>query len=167
MPRSLLVRQVMTTDVLTFQPGDSIDEAARALSSRNIGGAPIVDEEGTVLGLLEDDDLIVRESRLHFPTVISVLGAYIELPSSLAHFEADLRKAVGSTVDDVMDPNPRTCGPDDTLEQVATVMHEHDLSRMPVVSEGRLVGIVSRGDLVRAIVSDPTDRDPTDRDSGD
>ena len=106
MPRSFLVRQVMTTDVLTFQPGDSIDDAARALSARNIGGAPIVDEDGHVLGLLEDDDLIVQESRLHFPTVISVLGAYIELPSSLAHFEADLRKAVGATVDDVMDPDP-------------------------------------------------------------
>ncbi len=166
MPRTLLVRQVMTTDVLTFQPGDPIDDAARALSARNIGGAPIVDEEGHVLGLLEDDDLIVQESRLHFPTVISVLGAYIELPSSLAHFEADLRKAVGSTVDDVMDPNPRTCGPDDTLEHVATVMHEHDLSRLPVVSDGRLVGIVSRGDLVRAIVSDP-DRESATRESGD
>jgi CBS domain-containing protein len=155
MPRTLLVRQVMTTDVLTFRPGDPIDQAARALSARNIGGAPVVDEEGRVVGLLEDDDLIVQDSRLHFPTVISVLGAYIELPSSLAHFEDDLRKAVGATVGDVMDAEPPTCGPDDTLEQVATVMHEHELSRLPVVSGGRLVGIVSRGDLVRAIVGDP------------
>lgn len=155
MPRSLLVRQVMTTDVLAFRPGDSIDDAARALSARNIGGAPVVDDGGRVIGLLEDDDLIVQESRLHFPTVISVLGAYIELPSSVAHFEADLRKAVGATVGDVMDRNPRTCRPDDTLEQVATAMHEHELSRLPVVSGGRLVGIVSRGDLVRAIVGDP------------
>ena len=105
-------------------PGDSIDDAARALSARSIGGAPVVDDDGRVVGLLEDDDLIVQESRLHFPTVISVLGAYIELPSSVAHFEADLRKAVGATVGDVMDADPATCGPDDTLEQVATVMHE-------------------------------------------
>ncbi len=155
MPRSFLVRQVMTTDVLSFRPGDAIEDAARALSARNIGGAPVVDDDNRVVGLLEDDDLIVQESRLHLPTVISVLGAYIELPSSVAHFEADLRKAVGATVGDVMDGNPATCGPDDTLEQVATVMHERELSRLPVVSGGRLVGIVSRGDLVRAIVSDP------------
>lgn len=155
MPRSFLVRQVMTTDVLSFRPGDPIDDAARALTARSIGGAPVVDDEGHVVGLLEDDDLIVQESRLHFPTVISVLGAYIELPSSLAHFEADLRKAVGATVGDVMDADPATCGPDDTLESVATLMHENDLSRLPVVSGGRLVGIVSRGDLVRAIHSDP------------
>ena len=155
MPRSFLVRQVMTTDVLSFRPGDPIDEAARALTARSIGGAPVVDDDGRVVGLLEDDDLIVQESRLHFPTVISVLGAYIELPSSLAHFEADLRKAVGATVGDVMDADPTTCQPDDTLESVATLMHENDLSRLPVVSDGRLVGIVSRGDLVRAIHSDP------------
>jgi CBS domain-containing protein len=155
MPRSFLVRQVMTTDVLSFKPGDPVDAAARALSDRQIGGAPVVDDDGRVVGLLEDDDLIVQESRLHLPTVISVLGAYIELPSSVAHFEADLRKAVGATVGDVMDADPAICGPDDTLEQVATVMHERDLSRLPVVSGGRLVGIVSRGDLVRAIVSDP------------
>jgi|GraSoiStandDraft_46_1057282.scaffolds.fasta_scaffold150041_2 CBS domain-containing protein len=162
MPRSFLVRQVMTTDVLSFQPGDSIEDAARALSARNIGGAPIVDEDGHVLGLLEDDDLIIQDSRLHYPTVISFLGAYIELPSSLAHFEDDLRKAVGATVDDVMSADPITCSPDDTLEQVATLMHENDLSRLPVVSDGRLVGIVSRGDLVRAIVSDPADREAGD-----
>ncbi|MEA2931951.1 MAG: hypothetical protein QOI56_736 [Actinomycetota bacterium] len=155
MPRSFLVRQVMTTDVLSFRVADPIEEAARALSGRGIGGAPVVDDDGQVVGLLEDDDLIVQETRLHFPTVISVLGAYIELPSSLAHFEADLRKAVGATVGDVMDSDPPTCGPDDTLEQVATVMHENDLSRLPVVAGGRLVGIVSRGDLVRAIVGDP------------
>src|SRR5207253_7988718 len=105
-------------------------------------GAPVVDDDDRVVGLLKDDDLIVQETRLHLPTVISVLGAYIELPSSVAHFEAELRKAVGATVGDVMDADPTTCGPDDTLEAVATVMHERDISRLPVVSAGRLVGIV-------------------------
>ncbi|MEA2931952.1 MAG: hypothetical protein QOI56_737, partial [Actinomycetota bacterium] len=56
---------------------DPIDDAARALSARKIGGAPVVDDDNRVVGLLEDDDLIVQESRLHFPTVISILGAYL------------------------------------------------------------------------------------------
>ncbi len=153
MPRNTLVRQVMTTDVLTFRPTDTVDAAARTLSERKLGGAPVVDEDGRVLGLLEDEDLIVQDSRLHVPTVISIFGAYIELPSSLRHFESDLRKAVGATVGDVMDPDAPTCRDDDTLESVATVLHERNASRMPVVDDdGRLVGIVSRGDLVRAIV---------------
>lgn len=153
MPRNTLVRQVMTTDVLSFRPTDSVEAAARALSERKLGGAPVTDDGGILVGLLEDDDLIVQDTRLHFPTVISVFGAYLELPSSLRHFEDDLRKAVGATVGDVMDPEPPTCAPDDTLESVATVLHDRNASRLPVVDDdGRLIGIVSRGDLVQAIV---------------
>ncbi len=153
MPRNTLVRQVMTTDVLTFRPTDTVEAAARTLAERKLGGAPVVDDDGVVVGLLEDDDLIVQDSRLHLPTVISVFGAYLELPSSLRHFESDLRKAVGATVADVMDPDAPTCRPDDTLEGVATTLHDTNASRMAVVDDdGRLVGIVSRGDLVRAIV---------------
>ena len=154
MPRSTLVRQVMTTDVLTFRPTDTVQTAAKALSERHLGGAPVVDDDGRLVGLLEDDDLIVQEARIHFPTVVSVLGAYIELPSSLSRMESELRKAVGASVGDVMDPDPPTCSPDDTLETVATIMHERTASRLPVVDDGRVVGIVSRGDLVRAIVGD-------------
>ena len=155
MPRNTLVRQVMTTDVLSFRPTDTVESAARALTGRRLGGAPVVDDDGRVTGLLEDDDLIVQDTRLHFPTVISVFGAYLELPSSLAHFEKDLRKAVGATVADVMDTAAPTCRPDDTLETVATALHERGASRMAVVDDdGRLVGIVSRGDLVRAIVGE-------------
>jgi len=155
-PRTTLVRQVMTTDLLVFRPADTVETAARALSERHLGGAPVVDDHGRLVGLLEDDDLIVQDARIHFPTVISVLGAYLELPSSLARMKADLRKAVGATVADVMDPHPSTCGPDDTLETVATVMHERTVSRLPVIEGDRVVGIVSRGDLVRAIVGDTT-----------
>ena len=155
MPRNTLVRQVMTTDVLTFRPTDKVELAARALADRGLGGAPVVDDEGLVVGLLEDDDLIVQDTQLHLPTVISLFGGYIELPSALAHFERDLRKAAAATVADVMDADAPTCVPDDTLETVATVLHETSGSRMAVVDgDGRLVGIVSRGDLVRAIVGD-------------
>ena len=152
MPRTTPVRQVMTTDVLSFAPDESVESAARRLSERRLGGGPVVDAEGHVLGLLEDDDLIVQDAKLHFPTVITVLGAYIELPSSQRHFEEDLRKAVGATVTDVMDAKAPTCVEDDTLEQVATVMHDRNASRLPVVRAGKLVGIISRGDIVRALV---------------
>ena len=153
MPRNTLVRDVMTTDVLTFKPDDTVEAAARFLSERKLGGGPVVDDDGVVVGLLEDDDLIVQDSRLHFPTVISVFGAYLELPSSVRHFESELKKAVGATVADVMDADAPTCRPDDTLETVATALHDRNSSRMAVLDDdGRLVGIVSRGDLVRAIV---------------
>ena len=150
-----LVRQVMTplADVLAFHPEDRVEDAARAMAERSVGGAPVVDGDGTVIGLLNDDDLIVQDVRLHVPTVLSLLGAYLELPSSQHKFENELRKAVGATVGDVMSREPTMCREDDTLEQVATLMHEENLRRLPVVRDGKLVGIVARGDVLRALVS--------------
>ena len=152
MPRNTLVRDVMTTDVLSFRPEDTVQTAAEAMASRRIGGAPVVDGGGRVVGLLSDDDLIVQDVRIHFPTVISVLGAYLELPSSFDRFDKEVRKAVGARVADVMTANPPTCGEDDSVEQVATVLHDRQLSRLPVVRDGKLAGIVSRGDILRSIV---------------
>src|SRR5438309_8730478 len=123
----------MTTDVLTFKPEDKVQEAAAVMSKRSIGGAPVVDGDGKVVGMLRDDDLIVQDARLHAPTVISVLGAYLELPSSAHRFEEELRKAVGAKVGDVMSEVEATCAEDDNLEQVATLLHEHELTRLPVV----------------------------------
>src|SRR5437667_8186136 len=142
----------MTTDVLSFRPEDTVQTAAEAMASRQIGGAPVVDGNGRVVGLLSDDDLIVQDARIHFPTVISVLGAYLELPSSIDRFDKEVRKAVGAAVTDVMTPDPPTCAEGDTVEQVATILHDQNLSRLPVVRDGKLVGIISRGDILRSIV---------------
>ena len=152
MPRDTPVRDVMTTDVLSFKQADKVQAAAEAMAERRIGGAPVVDDDHHVVGMLRDDDLIVSDVRLHMPTVISVLGAYLELPSSASRFDKEVRKAVGATVGDVMTENPETCSEDNTVEEVATVLHEHHVSRLPVVRDGRLVGIVSRGDILREIV---------------
>jgi CBS domain-containing protein len=155
MPRAIPVRQVMTTDVLTFRPDVGVEEAARRLVERGVDGAPVVDEAGRLLGLVEDDDLIIQEVRLHFPTTVSFLGGLLQLPSERHQLEDDLRKAVGATVGDVMDREPVTVGPDDTLETAATLLHDRHLSRLPVVDgDGMLVGLVARGDVLRAIVRD-------------
>jgi CBS domain-containing protein len=148
----MLVREVMTTDVLTFSTDMPIQEAMEALVERDVDGAPVVDDGGRVLGMVSTDDLIVSETRLHYPTVISLFGAYLELPSSVRKFEGELHKAVAATVGEVMSREPVTVGEDATLEDAATLMHDAHVSRLPVLRNGRLVGIVSRGDILRAIV---------------
>ncbi|MDP8986838.1 MAG: CBS domain-containing protein [Actinomycetota bacterium] len=152
MPRSMLVRQVMTTDVLTFSPDERVQDATRRLIDRGVDGGPVVDAEGRLVGMLSSGDLLVQETKLHYPTVVSLFGAYLELPSSHRRFEEDLRRAVGATVGDVMHDEPVSCAEDDTLERAATLMHEYEVSRLPVVSDGRVVGIVARGDILRAVM---------------
>lgn len=153
MPRSMPVRDAMTTDVLTFAPADTVETAMRTLVDRGIDAAPVV-EEGRVVGLLSTGDLIVAEGQVHVPTVFSLLGASIELPGERRKFEEDLRRALGGTVEEVMTRDPHTVGPDATLEEAATLLHTHDISRLPVVDdEGVLLGILARGDIIRAMIA--------------
>ena len=153
MLRELPVSELMTSEVLTFAPGDNVMDAMRTMLMRDVDGAPVVDAEGTIVGLLSTADLIVEEARVHLPTVITLLGAYIELPSSKKKFDQDVEKALGSTVGEVMGEPAPTLGPDDTVEVAATIMHEQGADRLPVIDDsGALVGIVARGDIVRAIV---------------
>jgi CBS domain-containing protein len=152
MPGNIPVRDVMTTEVVTFRPDDPIGDAMRRLVERGIDGAPVVDSSGSVVGMLTSDDLIVQDSRLHFPTVVTILGAELVWPSSQKHFEEELHKAVGLTVGEVMHDEVVTCTPDDSVESAATMLHERHVSRLPVVEGGRLVGIISRGDILEAIV---------------
>lgn len=154
MSRQSPVSEVMSVEVLTFSPDLNVADAMQTLVERGIDGAPVVDADGTVVGMLSTGDLIVQESRLHFPTVISLLGATLELPSSKKHFDEDLRRTLGSTVGQVMQADPITIGADDTIEEAATLLHDHDISRMPVVGDDGLVGIVSRVDILRGILRD-------------
>ena len=155
MLRELPVRDVMASDVLTFAPDDNVMDAMRTMLVRDVDGAPVVNADGEVVGLLSTADLIVEEARVHLPTVITLLGAYIELPSSKKKFDHDVEKALGSTVGEVMSDAAPTLGPDDTVEYAATIMHEQGADRLPVIDDsGALVGIVARGDIVRAIVAD-------------
>ncbi len=149
MPDTTPVREVMTRDVVTLRPDQPVQEAADVLAGKQIGAAPVVDADGKLVGLLRDEDLIVSEARLHVPTVISFLGADLVLPSSLHRFEHELKKAAGSSVGDVMITEFPVAKPDDTLDGLAAEMHDRDITHVPVVDGGKLVGIVARGDLVR------------------
>ena len=155
MLRDQPVHELMATDVLSFRPHENVRDAMRALLVRGFDAGPVVDGEGRVVGMLSTGDLIVQESSLHLPAVISILGATIPLPRQQERFEEDLEKALGATVGEVMADEPVTCGPDASVEEATTLMHDEDVSRLPVVDDdGRLVGLLARGDVIRAIVAD-------------
>ena len=85
---------IMTGEVVTLSPDQTVPEAADVLAEHGIGAAPVV-EDGKIVGLLRDEDLIVSEANLHVPTVIEFLGADIVWPRSEKRWEAELKKAAG------------------------------------------------------------------------
>ncbi len=151
MPADKPVRDVMTSDVLSFRPDDDVRVAMESLVERGVDGAPVVDADGVVIGVLTTGDLIVKQSRLHFPTVIAILGAAFEFKSR--HFDDDLEKALGSKVSDVMASPAITVDVDGTVEDAATIMHDERISRLPVVQGDKLVGIVARVDVLRGMMA--------------
>jgi len=149
MPSTTPLRTVMTTDVVTVTADATLAEAADVLAERGIGAAPVVDDAGTVVGLLRDEDLLSTEARLHIPTTIAILGVNFTLPGDVARYDEELRKAIASTVGEVMEKEFPQLPPDASLEDAATLMHEADVTHVVIIEGGRAIGVVARGDLVR------------------
>jgi CBS domain-containing protein len=152
MPGSTLVRDVMSTPVVTLRPDDKVEHAADLLAEKNVGSLPVVDDDGKLAGILRDDDLIASEARVHVPTFINFLGLGMAFPGEMKHLERELKKIAGATVREIMQTDPPTVTPDATLEDVATIMHDRGVNSVPVVdADNKVVGIVARADIVRFI----------------
>jgi CBS domain-containing protein len=142
----------MSTPVVTLRAAEKIEHAADVLAAKNVSSLPVVDENGRLLGSLRDDDLIASAARVHVPTFINFLGLGMPFPGEMKHLERELKKIAGATVGDVMQTDPPTIKADDTLEDVATLMHDHGVNSVPVVDDDKkVVGIVARADVVRFI----------------
>jgi len=152
MPSSTAVRDVMTTKVVTLTPDQTFEQAADMLADNKIGAAPVVDKDGKLVGLLRDEDLIVSESNLHAPTWFNFFGVDFPVPGQQKHFEEELKRMVAANVEQLMTTEFETASPDETLADVATKMHDADVTHMPIVDgDGKLVGILARGDIVRRV----------------
>lgn len=147
-------KDIMTPDPVTVTADLPVIDAAHIMSEKRVGALPVLDGTGMLVGLVTEGDLIMRDAKVHFPTYLHLLGGFIFYPGSTERFETDLKKAVGATVEDVMTAEPVTVAPDATVEDVATLLVEREVSRLPVMDGDKLVGIISKSDIVRAIAAE-------------
>lgn len=158
----LKAKDIMTSQMVTFFPETPIVEAAKVLLERRINGAPVVDREGRLKGILCQSDLIAQQKRLPLPPVFTLLDGLIPL-ASYKTLEKDMKKIAAATVSDAMSEDPVSIDPETTLEQMATLMVERKFHTLPVVEKGRLVGIVGKEDILRTLL--PGARDETEQGS--
>jgi CBS-domain-containing membrane protein len=143
------IRAVMTRDVITVAPETPVREAARLMADHGVSGLPVVDAEGKVVGMVSEGDLILREKpRARLPW----WRAFFSDPEPLAR---EYQKAVGLTVAEVMTRRVISISPSLPIESAAAVLDQLKIRRLPVIENGRLVGIISRGDLVKALAAMP------------
>jgi CBS domain-containing protein len=136
------VEDVMTRDVAVVSPATSLREVARLLSERGISGVPVCDETGRVVGVVSEGDILAKEE-----------GLALDVRSPLAWLVGDgrdRRKAGAVTAGEAMTSPAIVVAPREQVSQAARTMVERGVNRLPVVEDGRLVGIVTRADLVRA-----------------
>jgi CBS domain-containing protein len=150
----LSARDIMTTEVLTASPETSIAELSKTLENRQIGGLPVVDKDGRLVGVITQNDLVERARDLELPPAINILDLhiYLQIPS---HLFQRVEKMLGTTVGDCMSPNPVTVAPDTPVSRIAALMAKQKVHTIPVLEGGKLVGVVGKMDLVRAMAREP------------
>jgi CBS domain-containing protein len=147
------VREIMETQVVTVHPDDTIEAVLRTMRDHELPGVPVVNEGMRCVGIITEADLILagEEQDLHLPHYFELFGGIVFLEST-KKFEERLRKATGSLARDLMTEDPITISPDASVEEAARVIAQRKHNRLPVVEHGRLVGVVTRVDVLDALI---------------
>ena len=161
------VKDVMTPKVISVGADETVVNAARLMLRHQISGLPVIDKEGELVGIVTEGDFL-RRGELGTQRRRSKWLEFVLGPGKLAQ---EYVQASSKKVEDVMTPDPRTIGEDESLETVVDMMERHRIKRIPVTRGGRVVGIISRANLMHALASlardanPPTVDDSTIRDS--
>jgi CBS domain-containing protein len=145
------VADIMTKDVITVTKETTVRELAQIFEARNFGSLPVVDGTGCLIGIVTASDLIEQGRSLHIPTVISLFDWVIPLEGERS-LERELHKMTAQTVGEICAMNVVTVSPTDPVSTAADTMSTHKLHALPVVEGKKLVGMVSRIDIIRNII---------------
>ena len=152
MPRT--VAEIMEPNPAAVTPDADVESVIRTMREHELPGIPVVNDGGRCVGIITEADLVLPDEAgdLHLPHYVNIFGGTVFL-EPLQRFEARLRKAFASTAQDLMSEDPDTVAPDTTIDEAARLIHDSGHNRLPVVEHGRLVGVVTRLDVLGALVS--------------
>ena len=152
----LKVNDIMTTELITVSPETEIVKAAKLLLENRINGVPVVNATGKLVGILCQSDLIAQQKRLPIPSFFTFMDGLFSM-SSLKQIEKQVEKIAAYTVAQAMTPDPVFIQPDMSIEVVASLMVDNSFHTIPVLHEGKLVGIVGKVDILRTLLPKPKD----------
>jgi CBS domain-containing protein len=149
---ALTVRDIMDDEPATVGPSDDVETVVRLLRDQELPGVPVVNDGGRCIGIVTEADLVIADEQgdLHLPHYIELFGGVVFL-EPLRHFEERLRKATASSVEQLMTKDPVTVSPDASVHEAGRIIATRGHNRLPVVEHGRLVGVVTRVDVLEAL----------------
>jgi CBS domain-containing protein len=146
----------MERDPVSISADAKVEDVVLELGKHELPGLPVVDGDNRVVGIITEADLVVPDpdGDLHIPHYIQLFGGLVFL-EPLQRFEDKLRKAFAAKAADMMSGHPDVIGPHATAREAAAKIHESGHNRLPVVDDdGRLVGVVTRVDLLGALAAE-------------
>ncbi len=146
----LRAKDIMTTEVISVKGETTVEELARILWENKISGVPVLDDDGNLIAVVTENDLIDQTKNFHIPSMINILDSVIFLESA-KKTEEEIKKMTGATVRDICAVNPITVEDDRPLAEIATIMAEDKVHTMPVMHAGKLVGVVGKSDIIRTL----------------
>ncbi|MDY0190117.1 MAG: CBS domain-containing protein [Desulfuromonas sp.] len=146
----LIAENIMTSDVISVQPQTELKELADLFQKYNFSSMPVIDDQGDLCGIITTTDLIDRDTTLHIPTVVAIFDWVLYLESE-KNFEDQVRRISARTVAEICTTNVITCAADTPVTEIAELMVKHKIHLIPVVKGKKVLGVVARLDIVRAI----------------
>ena len=146
------VREIMSSPAITVGPTAKIREVARLMREHVISGVPVVDGDGTLLGVITEMELIARNAPVHEPHYLAVLSALIPVNlEETRQYKEQLRQALAISAADLMRDDVEVIDADASIEDTLEAMRNPEVTMLPVLEGERVIGVVTRTDLVRLI----------------
>jgi len=143
------VRDIMDSEPVSVTVADSVETVLHVMRDHDVSGVPVINEGGRCVGIITEADLVLSQEGedFHLPHYFQLFGGVVFL-ERWSHFEERARKAFASTAEDMMTPDPITIEPDATVDEAAHLIASKKHNRLPVIEHGRLVGVVTRVDVL-------------------
>jgi CBS domain-containing protein len=152
------VRDVMSTNVIYFSPENTIFEVAKVLSEKNISGAPVVEKE-KVVGIVSTSDIVkflktkLKIGSVHeMPSLSLLFLDLVKTGKDFVELKKEVKKIENVKIKNIMSKKVVSIHPEASIFDAAELMDKHDVNRLPVIENEKLVGIIARADIIKAII---------------
>lgn len=155
---TITVGELMTTAVITFKPTDTIQHVVETMRTERISGAPVIDEQRRVIGIISEADIMKLTASVPFPVIdplnpfpVFSITTYLR---EVKRIPEEITRLFEGEVKDAMTRKPVTISPGASIAEAARLMHKNDFNRLPVVdADGKLMGLIARDDIIRVFVT--------------
>ena len=124
----------------------------RILYKNRINGVPVVDDEGLLIGIICESDLVRKDKKLHIPTVVALFDAVFYLESS-KNIEKEIKQINATTVEELFSRKVVTVDERTPIDEIATIMTQKKIYTIPVMDGNRMVGVIGKGDVIRTLIT--------------